>query len=261
MNTILALALILLLGTVASVSLTVRPIIITGTVLQSQSTVQAGYAGRVKHIAFSPDGKMIASGSDDHTIRLWDAATGTQIRVLGGPVPSPDATVQSEDLIADRNWQGHPKIVAIRKIVNSINDGLKKGRFKTARREFACVLGNQSRHIARDARGAVTWYEDYSVGEGAEAEFDYHLYYDHSRRLRFMLLRISKGGRPEKEVRGYFDESGQLLKRDYKTLPTGGGYPMTLEPNDPVLTQDPAKAFESGAGEGCTEIKPGRRSK
>jgi WD40 repeat protein len=32
----------------------------------------------VNSVAFSPDGKTLASGSQDATIKLWDAATGKQ---------------------------------------------------------------------------------------------------------------------------------------------------------------------------------------
>ena len=51
--------------------------------------VQAGHAGPVVSVAFSPDGRFALSGSEDKTLKLWDIKTGKEIRTFrghGGPV-------------------------------------------------------------------------------------------------------------------------------------------------------------------------------
>src|SRR5207302_11081340 len=47
--------------------------------------VLRGHTSYVYPVAYSPDGRWIASGSWDSTVCLWDAATGEQCAVLPHP--------------------------------------------------------------------------------------------------------------------------------------------------------------------------------
>ena len=44
----------------------------------------SGHSSDVNSVAFAPDGKILASASDDKTIKLWNSATGQEIRTLTG---------------------------------------------------------------------------------------------------------------------------------------------------------------------------------
>jgi hypothetical protein len=53
-----------------------------GWILQHLKT--EGHAGPVNSVAFSPDSQFIVSGSWDHTVRVWDATTGTEQHTMHG---------------------------------------------------------------------------------------------------------------------------------------------------------------------------------
>ena len=38
-----------------------------------------GHLSYISSVAYSPDGKFIASGSDDNTVRIWNLADGKEI--------------------------------------------------------------------------------------------------------------------------------------------------------------------------------------
>jgi len=57
--------------------------------------------GTVKAVAYSPDGKLLATGGDDGTIRIWDTTSGKFVRMLVG------------DPVASLSWSRDGKILAV----------------------------------------------------------------------------------------------------------------------------------------------------
>src|SRR2546421_475995 len=69
-----------------------------GTAPRARVAVLRGHADTVGRVAFSADGKLLASGSGDKTIRLWDAQTHEVLKSIPvgstvfGVAFSPDGT-------------------------------------------------------------------------------------------------------------------------------------------------------------------------
>jgi tricorn protease-like protein len=73
-----------------------------------------GHTGKVTALGMSPDGKMFASGGADKTVRMWDLATGKQLRQMTGNDTisalsfSPDgktlSALEGEKKTKERSW-------------------------------------------------------------------------------------------------------------------------------------------------------------
>jgi WD40 repeat protein len=74
--------------------------------------VLSHYPARVTSVAYSPDRKHIASGSYDHTIKIWDASTGRVVHTLNGHTDWVRSVAFSPDgsHIASGSWDNTIKI-------------------------------------------------------------------------------------------------------------------------------------------------------
>ena len=71
-----------------------------------------GHHGEVNALVWSPNGTMIASGSDDHTVQIWNVKNGTTLLTYKGHSDNVDALAWSPDgtRIASGSWDDTVKI-------------------------------------------------------------------------------------------------------------------------------------------------------
>jgi len=166
---------------------------------------------------------------------------------------------QDNYTVTSQNWQQHPKIKAVRSVVESINAGLRKKSFKISVRKFEYCESYEDtfRKMAVDSKGVVRRYENEAGSDDSALTWEH--YYDEAGRLRFVFITGGAANGSQLEHRIYFDETGKRIWEEHKYV-KGPGYTFPEvwpeEKNDqarPIQKFDAAKAF--AATSPCPEVK------
>ena len=106
-----------------------------------------GHTDGVNSVAFSPDGKLLASGSHDHTVTLWDVQTGELKQTLTGHQFIVSVVVFSPDgkTLVSADWDYFIKFW-------DVKTGKLKSTIKTTGMVFALAISPDGKLLASGGR-------------------------------------------------------------------------------------------------------------
>lgn len=169
-----------------------------------------------------------------------------------GPIMSLIASQESGE-VTGRNWQRHPKIRAVRAIVEGVKAGMSRRAFTVSTRRFDYCEPYEDalRRLAVDGGGRVRYYEKQAGSDDSALTWEH--YYDEAGRLRFVFIKGGAANGARLEHRIYFDETGRRIREEqrYRTR-MHYTFPETW-PDEQLQLTDARSAF--AAPSPCPEIK------
>ena len=155
------------------------------------------------------------------------------------------------------SWQADSEIQNIRKIVATVNAGLKRHAFKVSQRKFEYCEPYEDtlRRIAIDDKGIARSYVKEGGSDDSALKLEH--YYDAAGRLRFVFITGGAVNGSELEHRIYFDEGGQRIREEQKYV-KGPGYTFPEKwPDENLQKTRPLGAFNARSP--CRQVGPRRR--
>jgi hypothetical protein len=153
--------------------------------------------------------------------------------------------------VTKANWQQHPKIRAVRAVVQVVKAKLGTKSFKVRTREFEYCEPYEDalRTLAVDAGGRVRYYERQAGSDDSALKWEH--YYDEAGRLRFVFITGGAANGSRLEHRVYFDDNGKRIWEEHKYT-TGPGYTFPeVWPDEELQRKDVMTAFNATSP--CTE--------
>jgi WD40 repeat protein len=131
--------------------------------------LQSGHTDNITAIAFSPDGRMLASASDDHTVKLWEVPSGIEIRTLIGHLD----TVRAIAFSPNGHWLASASYDKTIKVWDATSGNEYRTLQNRTNMPFLAVsFDPESRWIVSvDADGQKLTFWDLAKGEMAKSIF------------------------------------------------------------------------------------------
>ena len=122
--------------------------------------IQTGHSGYITSVVFSADGKLVASSSSDQTIKLWNPATGTQLRTL-----IEDSTVDALAFSGDGKTLISASYDAVKLWDLTTGTVRKVERFGSERLGSVIALSADGKKLAAASGGSITVWDVFTGGK------------------------------------------------------------------------------------------------